>query len=175
MDAIKLVKPSLKHKHAVLEYREEFLNAHETIHGSGGLEHLTSFEEWLKLCVDSEREETVPEGRVPATEYLAIRKSDEKVVGMISIRHRLNDYLQREGGNIGYSVRKAERRKGYATQMLGAALEVCKELGIRRALITCEPDNLGSAGVIKANGGVYEKQVTREDGGKLDHYWVAIS
>ena len=175
MDVIELIKPTVEYKQAVIEYRDEFLEAHETIHGSGGLDRLASFEEWLALCVDSEDETTVSAGMVPATQYLAVRSSDGKVVGMISVRHRLNDYLKREGGHIGYSVRKSERRKGYASQMLGAALEACGGLGISRVLVTCDSDNLGSAGVIKANGGLYETQVERADGGKLDRYWITVS
>jgi len=33
-------------------------------------------------------------------------------------------------------------------------LQVARELGLRRALITCDEDNLGSRKVIEANGGV---------------------
>lgn len=175
MDSIKLIRPDSHYKDALLEYCEEFLTAHETIHGSGGLERFASFEEWLKACVEGEHEETTPEGRVPATQYLAVREQDSKLVGMIQVRHFLNEYLKREGGHIGYSVRKSERRKGYAAGMLNAALKDCKVLGITRVLVTCEPNNIASAGVIKANGGVYEKQIATEANGKLDHYWIAIS
>ena len=37
---------------------------------------------------------------------------------MIQLRHCFNDYLERYGGHIGYSVRPDERRKGYAAWML---------------------------------------------------------
>ncbi len=67
MDDIKLVKPNSKYKPGVLEYREEFLNAHEIIHGSGGLERHASFEEWLKASVDTEHQEKISKDRVPAT------------------------------------------------------------------------------------------------------------
>ena len=43
-------------------------------------------------------------------------------LGRISIRHRLNDALLREGGNIGFEVRPGARRRGHATAMLAAAL-----------------------------------------------------
>lgn len=174
MDEIKLVKPTLEYKHEVLEYRAEFLDDHNVIHGSGGLERFGSYEEWLKACDDGEHSEKVPKDRVPATQFLAIRNSDGKLVGMISVRHSLNEFLKMVGGHIGYSVRESERRKGYATQMLGSALVKCKELGIEQVLITCEPTNPGSAGAIKANGGIYVKQVATEDYGKLDHYRVTI-
>ena len=148
-DQIQLIKPTVQYEQVVLEYRDEFLQAQETIHGSGGLEHAASFAEWMQACKDSEHEETTPEGRVPATQYLGIRVSDGKLVGMLQIRHSLNDYLKVEGGHIGYSVRKSERRKGYASEMLRVALTVCKDLGIQKVLLTCDSDNIGSASVIK--------------------------
>ena len=40
-------------------------------------------------------------------------ESDNKIVGMISIRLKLNKALWNFGGNIGYSIRPSERRKGY--------------------------------------------------------------
>jgi predicted acetyltransferase len=170
-----LVKPTVQHKQAILAYRDEFLQNQEKIHGSGDIEHAASFETWLQTCTVGEREETMPKGRVPATQYLAITVSDSKLVGMLQIRHSLNNHLKIQGGHIGYSVRKSERRKGYATQMLGTALIICKQLGIQRVLLTCASANIGSAGVIRANNGVYEKQLTLEDGSKLDHYWVQLA
>jgi predicted acetyltransferase len=174
-DRIKLVRPRDSDEQAVIEYRDEFLDAGETIHGSGGLERFSTFEEWLKNCIASENQETLPKDRVPATQYLAVRESDGRLVGMIQIRHCLNEHLRLEGGHIGYSVRRSERRKGYATQMLRAALNACPGLGIKEALVTCEPNNIGSAGVIKANGGVYKRQVRLGNGERLDHYLITIS
>lgn len=40
-----------------------------------------------------------------------------KLIGMINIRHKLNEYLFEFGGHIGYSVRKSERRKIYSQIM----------------------------------------------------------
>ena len=40
------------------------------------------------------REETLPEGMVLATQFLCIRKSDNRLVGMIQVRHYLNDFLR---------------------------------------------------------------------------------
>lgn len=170
---ITLVKPTAAYKQAVLEYRDEFIQNDEVIHGSGDIERMVTFEAWLQACSDGEHEETMPNGRVPASQYLAIRPSDNSLVGMLQIRHSLNEHLKLEGGHIGYSVRKSERRKGYATHMLNEALAICHDLKIQKVLVTCKPENIGSASVIKANGGIYEKQVVLEDGTTLDHYWIS--
>jgi predicted acetyltransferase len=88
-------------------------------------------------------------------------------VGRMSIRHELNDWLREVGGHIGYDVRRTRRREGHATAMLAAALPILGDLGVDRALLTCDVDNLASRLVIEHNGGVLEDQ--RQ--GKL-RYWV---
>lgn len=72
------------------------------------------------------------------------------------MRHRLNEHLLEGGGHIGYDVRPTARRRGYATAMLRDALRKAAELGIEKALLTCDDDNVGSYKVIEANGGVME-------------------
>jgi len=88
-------------------------------------------------------------------------------LGRISIRHRLNDALMREGGNIGYDVRPSARRRGHASAMLAAALPVAAGLGIGRARIDCDAGNVASRRVIEKNGGLLEK----EEAGSL-YFWV---
>ncbi|MFI6434662.1 GNAT family N-acetyltransferase [Streptomyces sp. NPDC050759] len=88
-------------------------------------------------------------------------------LGRLSIRHRLTPHLLELGGHIGYVVRLGARRRGHATAMLAAALPVCRQLGIDRALITCDTDNTASRKVIEANGGEFEDR----RGVKL-RYWI---
>lgn len=84
---------------------------------------------------------------------MAISTNDGRLVGMIHIRHRLNDYLLDFGGHIGYSIRKSKRRQGYATEMLALALIECIKLNIKKVLITCDKNNIGSAKtIINAEG-----------------------
>lgn len=76
----------------------------------------------------------------------------QRFLGVIDIRHRLNDSLLRYGGHIGYAVRLGEWNKGYGTLMLSLALPHARALGITRCLITCDDDNPGSARVMEKNG-----------------------
>ena len=95
---------------------------------------------------------------------------------MLQIRHCFNDYLEKFGGHIGYSVAPSERRKGYATEMLKAALPKCRELGLDKVLITCIDHNVGSRKTILANGGIYESTVYEPDEKvNLERYWIDLS
>jgi predicted acetyltransferase len=88
-------------------------------------------------------------------------------LGRLAIRHTLTPSLLAHGGHIGYDVRPSARRQGHATAMLTQALPIARELGIERALITCDAANVGSRKVIEANGGEFAD----ERGGKL-RFWV---
>lgn len=113
----------------------------------------------------------VPPGRVPAT-YL-VADIDGEIAGRTSIRHELNEWLQRYGGHIGYGVRPHFRRRGVATEILRQSLTVARDLGIERSLLTCGVDNTGSATVIERCGGVLEGTAyVPEEDVTIRRYWV---
>ena len=173
MESIELVNPSPLYKDQVMEYKNEFLLNSDSLDGTAGLRTAQNFEEWLSAIQDNASEETVRSGLVTANTYLAVRTSDSKIVGMIDIRRRLNDYLLQFGGNIGYSVRKSERRKGYASEILRLALRKCRTMNMDRVLITCDKENVGSARTIQKNGGILENEV-EEQRRITQRYWITI-
>jgi predicted acetyltransferase len=107
-------------------------------------------------------------GHVPASCFVAV--VDGKIIGRVSIRHTLNDFLMKVGGHIGYGVIPSCRRKGYATEILRQSLPIAKSLGINRLLLTCDEGNVGSYRTIEKNGGVLEKSAE----GKR-RYWFDLS
>ena len=96
----------------------------------------------------------LPRKFVPNTYLVGV--VDHAVIGRVSIRHVLNDFLSTIGGHIGYGVVPSQRRKGFATAMLGVAFPIAKSIGMDRLLVTCDDDNIASRRVIEKNGGVFE-------------------
>ncbi len=123
------------------------------------LEHIDNKEETEKL--------------VPTTTFFCLDLDRNIFVGAINIRHHLNEKLLYTGGHIGDGIRPSERRKGYATAMIKLGLEECKKLGIKRVLMTCDQDNIGSAKSIMNNGGILENEVI-EDEIIEQRYWIDL-
>ena len=172
---MKLIKPTFEYAKQIKEYRQEFLDAGDSMDGCGSLRRIEDPYEYIQRSIDCQKEETMPRGLVPATQFMFIRENDNRLVGMIQVRHYFNDYLSKYGGHIGYSIRPSERRKGYAKEMLKAALPFCKEIGLNKVLITCIEDNIGSEKTIIANGGKYESTVFEaNENVYLKRFWIDL-
>lgn len=173
IDDCVFLKPDETLLEQIAAYRAAFLAAGEKIYGAGLLNEIDDPVQWLNHNRISERRETVPAGRVPSDQFVCLRKSDQKIVGMISFRHEFNDFLREYGGNIGYSVHPQERGKGYAKRMLADCLPVCNAFGLYRVLVTCRVENEASRKTILSCGGVYESTVYCErDDATLERYWI---
>jgi len=170
-----LIRPTMEYANQIMEYRQEFLVAGDSMDGCGPLRRYDDPKEYLEMCRMMENPETVPEDKVLATQFLYVRKKDNKVVGMIQIRHYFNEYLEKYAGHIGYSVRPSERRKGYAKEMLKNVLPFCREIGLEKVLVVCIDGNIGSEKTILANGGVYESTVLEPNENRnLKRFWINL-
>lgn len=170
-----LVEPSEIYAEQIREYRQDFLDANGSMDGCGPLRKCEDPITYISECKKYTRSETLPKEEVIATQFFYIRKSDDRLVGMIQVRHYFNDYLSQYGGHIGYSIKPSERRKGYATSMLNAVLPYCREIGLDKILITCIDSNIGSEKTILNNGGIYESTVYEP--GKncsLKRFWITL-
>ncbi|MBS4535325.1 GNAT family N-acetyltransferase [Clostridium sp. D2Q-14] len=173
MNRLRLVLPTLEYKEKLMEYKREFIENRDSMDGTAGLRTSETFEDWYSAFCDNLKEETVRDGLVPAATYMAISINDGSLIGMIDIRHRLNDYLLNFGGHIGFSIRKSERKQGYATEMLALGLAECIKLNIKKVLITCDKDNVASAKTIINNGGILENEIPEGDR-ITQRYWITL-
>ncbi|HWJ78448.1 MAG TPA: GNAT family N-acetyltransferase [Niallia sp.] len=170
---MKLVKPTHQYSEQVIAYREAFLNRGELPYGGSSLQNFDDFNKWLTKVQLQEKEEELPPNRVPASQFLSL--VDDRVVGLVNIRHRLSPELFIESGHIGYSIHPEERQKGYATKQLELSLQEAKKLGINNVLVTCDKVNIASAKTIQKLGGILENEVISPSSNELiQRYWIEI-
>ncbi len=181
MRDIELVEVNIEYENEIWEFRKEILeydrDNEDQFAGCSGLSESNSAKEWVKMCNLRKDEMTCQEAgaRVPSHTYMAIRKADNRLIGIIDLRHHINHpILGTWGGHSGYSVRPTERGKGYAKEMLRCNLINAKNLGIDKFLVTCHTNNLASRKTILANGGIYESTID-VDSEKIERYWITIS
>lgn len=130
------------------------------------------FGEYVARLEREKRGVGVPEGMVPST-YLVAVVGDE-IVGRISLRHELNDFLRERAGHVGYGVVPSRRRNGYASKMLRLTLPIARAVGIESLLVTCDDDNLPSIRVVENCGGILQ-DVRKLDGMTVPkrRYWLS--
>lgn len=173
MEVLKLVKPSAEHRTEYLNMIAEWKTTGEQFTPFTMGEDPSDFEAMLKKLAGYPRGIGVRDGFVPNSTYWLVR-DDRKVLGAMNIRHHLNESLRFSGGHIGYGVRPSERRNGYATEMLRQALVIARGMGIRKALLMCDKDNVASARTIMANGGVLDSEDVDKKGMVFQRYWIPI-
>lgn len=167
---VKLVKLSVEYKEQLFEMMDEWTAVDERIVPYAIRKNdYQNFEYYLE---NLEIKEEI-DGKVPDTTFFCLDVDRNIFVGAVNIRHYLNEAMLLNGGHIGDGIRPSERRKGYATKMIGLALEECKKLGIDKVLMVCDKKNIGSAKSIINNGGVLENEVV-VNAVTEQRYWIDL-
>lgn len=169
---IKLIRPTKELKEKALDFRQEFFdNGEKVINGSELLDQTENYDDWLASVTANTSAKTVDPAWVVTDTFFAVDET-EKIVGIIDLRHTLNDFLK-DLGNSGYSVRPSERRKGIASEMLRQLLTIAVQSGMTELHLSAEKTNEPSIKTITKNGGVYERSFEFE--GKLaDIYRIVL-
>lgn len=176
MSEIKLVVPSLEYGEDIMKMRSELFGAQDgdAFAGCAGLQKYEQVEDWIASNERFSSAETCPEGFVTSSVYLGVRCSDNKIVGIIDLRHHIDHpVLGLWGGHVGYIVRPDERGHGYAKAMVILALDKYREMNVDKIMITCHRGNIASERTIIASGGVFENEVL-VDGEYVKRYWITL-
>lgn len=152
-----------------------FAAAHEALRQEDfefgpGFDPSVPFADFIESMADARHGRNLLKGRVAESFLLGI--VDDSIVGRVSVRFALNEFLSAFGGHIGYAVLPEYRRRGLATDMLSQALVIARAEGVDRVLVTCNDDNVGSAKTIERNSGVLGNRVPRPGGGLTRRYWI---
>lgn len=170
---IKMINPSIETKEIVLDFKNEMLEYNDfALNGYGMLDQAKTYTEWLELIeLFTDPQKVINTKFVIGSQWMLVDTSTNRVLGMANLRHELNDHLLQFGGHIGYSIRPTERRKGYGKLQLKLALDVLKEHGVERVLVTCDDSNKGSYKTIEACGGVLDNKIEKDDM-LVRRYWI---
>jgi predicted acetyltransferase len=169
MPEITLVRADARRKQEFCEMAVEFLEGGDERH-KPAIDDLDGYFERTEKMAEGV---DLPPGKVRSATFWLER--DGRILGQSHLRYELNPDLLLEGGNIGYNIRPTERLKGYGTMILRLTLLEAEKIGLTRAMITCDSDNIGSRRIIEKNGGVYEGQAVSKISGKMvNRYWIEI-
>lgn len=165
---IRLIEPALKYKKSYMLAMKEF--ARETGRKQFNVKDLNNdFSAFIEIKRNHKKGINLPKGYVPCSYYWLMDGSE--FIGETTIRHKLNGTLSKEGGHIGYGIRPTKRKMGYGNKILSLALQKARKLGIRKALLTCDDDNVGSWKIIENNGGILQNKI-KYNGKTIRRYWV---
>ena len=173
-----LENPSMERKKDVIEYMNEHVKYNSNINGTGSFDHVLEGETYEE-CMDryykiQDNEYAKSIDRCPGKTYFLIRKNDNKLIGMINIRHHLTPKMLVHGGHIRYGIRPTERRKGYnKINLYLGLLKALEEFNLDKVMLDCDVKNLGSDKTIQALGGVLKRtDINDYDGALTNVYWI---
>ncbi|OAZ42112.1 GNAT family N-acetyltransferase [Paenibacillus polymyxa] len=173
MQTVRLVEPDRRWKDTYLSFYEEWKKSQDQMVPWVISIEPYDFEGMLTFLNQQKNGIGLSEGWVKSSTYW-LMDADDQIVGAVNIRHDLNEHLLNAGGHIGYGIRPSARENRYAVTMLSLALGKAKELGVSRALVVCDSDNISFKRTILRNGGTPDKDYIEEDGNRVNRFWIEL-
>lgn len=135
-------------------------------------------ENWFartKLWYDK-KEKGLIEGQPLSFHYWAV--DDGKFIGEFQLRTEFSDKVLSGIGSIGYAVKVSEWGKGYGTEILRLGLQIAKEHGMDKVLLTINDKNAASIHVCEKLGGMLEDSIEAYNDAEGHHllrrYWITL-
>lgn len=169
---IQLIVPKAEHEEKFIQMMDEWHTVGGRINPGILKKYAADYKEWLQFIKDKEDPKKIGAEEVLSSTYFVFK--ERQLIGAVNIRHYLNQDLLQSGGHIAYGIRPSKRGNGFAKKALQLALDQCKVLGIKQALLTCDKDNEASSKVIQSQGGILENEFVNEEGKLELRYWIEV-
>jgi predicted acetyltransferase len=168
-----LIEPTAQYKEQIIAAVQEFQSEGRLLDYDVKLLH-RNFASYLRRMQNQKDRRRISPDTVPTTDFWLI--DGDEVIGRLSLRHELNDFLLKIAGHIGYVIRPSRRCQGYGKEILRLGLEQARAIGLTRVLVTCDENNIGSRKVIESNGGCFENAVVVNGSPvKKLRYWIDVA
>ncbi len=133
---------------------------------------------WFERTADwyAKKEQGLVPGYAKGFHYWAV--DDGRFIGEFQLRPDLDEDLMTGIGSIGYSVRITEWGKGYGKGILKQGLDIARDFGLDKVLLTINDDNIISSHICEMNGGILMDKITVENKDEGVHimrrYWIYL-
>ncbi len=171
---MRLVEASFDPPEGLAEFLSDLGEGENGFSGTPVHNGKVTLNEYLQTCINGMDESKLKPGWAPQTIFWLL-DVENRVVGMVKVRHRLVESTRINGGHIGFFIHSAHRGKDYGKQALALALNELKNIGETKALLTVYPENIPSIRIVEANGGRFDDCVVdpRTDH-KINRYWIDL-
>lgn len=134
MCIIQLVTPCIKHRSGITELIHEYRT-------NGEFETLWDraiYSATNELCNEESQTQEYAHNNLKSNVFFATRDTDNRLIGIVFIKHLINKFSSILESYISYSIRPSEREAGYSTDLLGLSFNYCKNMGITHILVKCD-------------------------------------
>ncbi len=107
------------------------------------------YREWLNRLINLNIGTTLKPGEVPQSTFFMF--DGTRIVGYLTIKRQMINH--NPIGQIYINIRPSDRKKKYGTKLMTAALNKCREIQLKQALVSCPEESLGGIKIIEANKG----------------------